>query len=111
MAGWDVDHAARNLLVEARPDWIRKCLTQFAQIVFEPSGPQIRGDYDEIIRFGREAFEQVLVKCTLRAFRRHEAGEKRWLHFERLEHNPALARAYRLPPRILWHHSITEKYP
>src|SRR5437867_4421600 len=38
---WDVDHSDKNLLLEAWPDWRRKSLTQFPQIVFERDGPQI----------------------------------------------------------------------
>ncbi|MFC1597644.1 HNH endonuclease [Planctomycetota bacterium] len=105
---WDVDHMAKNLLLEARPDWSAKSLAQYPQIVFEPSGPQIRGDYEEMLHFGRESFEKVLVKTMLRAFRHHEAGEKRWLHLERVEANPALSRGYRLPPRIFARRSICE---
>lgn len=105
---WDVDHAARNLLLEARPDWSAQSLTQYPQMVFEQSGPQIRGDYLEMLHFGREDSERVFVKSMLRAFRRHEAGEQRWLHAEHIETNPALATGYRFPPRIFFRHSIDE---
>jgi hypothetical protein len=105
---WDVDHAAHNLLLEARPKWPAKSLTQYPQAVFERTGPHIHGDYVEMLHFGREDFERVFVKSMLHAFRRHEAGEKRWLHFEHLETTPALTRGYRLPPRIFCRHTIGE---
>jgi hypothetical protein len=105
---WDVDHAAKNLFLEASPDWSAKSFKLYPQVVFERSGPQIRGDYQEMIRFGKEAFQQVLVKGMLRACRRFNAGQPRWLHRERMPLNPDLAKQYRLPPRIFVRHSITE---
>jgi len=105
---WDVDHIARNLLLEARPDWSPSLLMQYPQIVFERSGPQIRCDYEEKLHFGRESFEKVLVRSVLRAFRHYKAGEERWIHFERVEANPALSRGYRLPPRIFTRLPIRE---
>lgn len=105
---WDVDHAAGNLFLEASPDWSAKSFKLYPQVVFERNGPQIRGDYQEMIRFGNEAFQQVLVKGMLRACGRFKAGLPRWLHRERMPLNPDLARQYRLPPRIFVRHSITE---
>ena len=103
---WDVDHGVKNLLLEAKPDWSVNSLVQYPQIVFESRGPQIRGDYEEMLHFGRESFAKVLVKAVLRAFRNHEIGEKRWLHFERIEANSALSGRYRYPPRIFARRSI-----
>ena len=105
---WDVDHSAGHLLLEARPDWSANALTECPQIVFEASGPQIRGDYEEIRRFGSSDFVKVLVKAALRAFQHYEAGEKRWLHLERLDPRPIQMRGYRLPPRVCARRSIGE---
>ena len=105
---WDVDVAADNLLIEGRPEWPTKSFLTYPQIIFEQAGPHIRGDYVEMIQFGREDFERVLTKSALLAYRRHEAGEKRCLHFERIEPNPAPNDGYRLPPRMFWRHSISE---
>lgn len=105
---WDVDHSADHLLLEARPDWTAESLTQYPQIVFESSGPQLHGDYEEVSRFGRDNFERVFVRAMLRAFRRYEAGAKRWLHFERVERNQLIERGYRLPPRLFARTSIQE---
>lgn len=104
---WDVDHSAANLLLEARPDWAAESLALYPQMVFERAGPQLRGDHREMARFGQENFEKVFVKSMLRAFRRHEAGVGRCLHFERVE-NQAIERGYRLPPRIFPRMSVQE---
>ena len=49
---WDVDHTAKYLFLEASVDRQGKSLTPHPQIVFEPHGPQIRGDHEEMLRFG-----------------------------------------------------------
>jgi hypothetical protein len=105
---WDVDHAAANLLLEARPIWPVQSIALYPQMIFERSGAQIRGDQEEMLQFGQEAFERVFVRSMLRAFHQHEAGKPRWLHFERLDANPWLARGYRFPPRIFARYSINE---
>jgi hypothetical protein len=105
---WDVDHSAGNLLLEARPDWSADSLRLYPQVVFEPRGPQIRGDYEEILHFGRESFRRVLIRTMLRAFLHHKAGEKRWLHFERVEPAPEFFLRYRLPPRVFSRRPICE---
>jgi hypothetical protein len=105
---WDVDHAAANLLLEARPIWPRQSIALYPQIIFERSGTQIRGDYEEMLQFGQEAFERVFVRFILRAFHQHKTGKTRWLHFERLDANPWLARGYRFPARVFARHSIND---
>ena len=105
---WDVDHSAKNLLLEGRPDWSANSLMVYPQIIFEPTGPQIRCDYEEMRDFGRESFVKVFVKAMLRAFRHYDAGEKRWLHHERIEANSALSRGHRFPARIFARRSIRE---
>lgn len=77
-------------------------------MIFEPKGPQIRGDYEEILHFGRESFLKVLIKAMLRAFRRHKAGEKRWLHIEKVDAAPEFFQGYRLPPRVFSRKPIRE---
>lgn len=105
---WDVDHAARNLLLEAKPDFDQKSMTLFPQIVFEPRGPQIRGDYEEMRRFGADDFRKVFVKFVLQAFRAHEAGEKRRLILESMGLNTELLQQYRYPPRVFARRPIRE---
>lgn len=105
---WDVDHSDSDMLLEAYPNWAAESLTLYPQIVFDSTGPQLRGDMEEITRFGSRGFEQVIVKSMLRAFRRHEAGLKRWLHFERVEKDQIIERGYRLPPRIFPRMSIDD---
>jgi hypothetical protein len=105
---WDVDHGNRNLLLEARPDWTDRSLTLYPQMVFEQGGPQIRGDHEEMLAFGRGSFQCVLIKSLLRAFRRYKAGQGRWLHLERIQEAATRIGGYRLPPRIFTRRSIQE---
>src|SRR5713226_3464227 len=61
---WDIDHDSENLLIEARPKWNDgelQHLVPYPQIIFEKSGPQIRGDVEEMEAFGREKYIQVLL--------------------------------------------------
>lgn len=107
---WDVDHASRNLLVEAKPAWDNGellHLVTYPQITLERSGPEIRGDALEFERFGREEAPKVLAKAVRRAFQRYCAGEKRVLHFERM-HSDVHSRGYRFAPRVFTRHSIFE---
>jgi len=107
---WDVDHTADNLLIEAKPVWKDGdplSLVAYPQIIFEPGGPQFRGDGEEIERFGREDYLKVLAKAANNAFKRHAAGEKRVLHFESVQSNIE-QRGYRLSPRLFTNHSIFE---
>jgi hypothetical protein len=53
---WDIDHDSNNLLLEARPSWAAdktlNSLVCYPQITFEPHGPDIRGDCNEMTQFG-----------------------------------------------------------
>ena len=104
---WDVDHADGNTLLEARPDFASQSMVLFPQVIFGPSGPQIRGDYQEMCQFGPDRFQRVLVDSMLKAFRADEAGEKR-LHPKRIRPNPDLLGRYRYPPRIFSRRPIHE---
>lgn len=105
---WDVDHSDSDLLLEAYPDWNHELLTLYPQTVFDRSRPHVRGDYDELRNFGPEDFSRVFVKAMLQAYRRYEAGEKRWLHFERVDGEQLVQRGYRLPARIFSRMTIWE---
>jgi hypothetical protein len=105
---WDVDHSSRRLLVEAKPDFNQKSMTLYPQVVFEPRGPHIRGDYEEMCRFGADEFRKVLVKFALEAFRAYEAGEKRRLIMEPMALNSTLLQQYRFPPRLFARRPIRE---
>lgn len=105
---WDVDHDAKNLLLEARPDWSHGNFPLYPQIVFEHNGLQIRGDYDEILEFGLEGFSQLLTKSAVRAFRHFKYGEKGWLNVERVDQRMVIAEGYRYPPRVFTRHSLGE---
>jgi hypothetical protein len=107
---WDVDHAAGNLLIEAKPRWVNGLLDSvryYPQIVFEDSGPTLRADLEDMAALGFESFERVLVRAAKNAFQRHCARVKGALYFERVQ--PTLIeRGYRLPPRVFSSHTITE---
>jgi hypothetical protein len=107
---WDVDHGAHNLLVEARPAWHAdeslNSLVAYPQITFERTGPELRGDAEEMVRFGREDFAKVLFKAARRCFDRYCAGEKA-LHLEHVR-SGVTDDGYRLAPRIFSPHSIFE---
>lgn len=106
---WDVDHAADNLLVEARPVWADdgylQSLVCHPQITFERAGPDVRADWEEAARFGNDAFGRVLFKAARRCFDRYRAGVKRALHLERIRLG-SIYDGHRLPPRIFTTHSI-----
>ena len=108
---WDVDHAARDVLVEAAPVWVGDELDGFRgypQITFEREGPEIRGDADEVGRFGQEAFRRVMVRAARNAYERYNRREKKpALHPERVKSAVALG-CYRFPPRVFARASIAE---
>ncbi len=107
---WDVDHASRDLLIEARPEWREgklESLVSYPQMIFEAAGPQIRGDVTEAEKFGREQFKNVMIRAVHGAFERYNRGKNGALHFERVR-NDLKTRNYRLPPRVFTTHTITE---
>ncbi len=107
---WDVDHSSENLLVEARPFWKDGELARlipYPQLVFEESGPQIRGDAVEMDAFVVDNFKRVLLTAVLGAFQRHSNGQKRSLHMEHVR-TEMIAGRYRLAPRIFTTHTIAE---
>ncbi len=108
---WDVDHGSRNLLVEARPSWAAdetlNSLVCYPQITFEPNGPDVRGDYEEMLKFGRDDFARVLFRAVRHCFGRHRSGERGALHFERVRSDVVHA-GYRLAPRVFAPRSIFE---
>jgi hypothetical protein len=105
---WDVDHTSNNLLVEARPDWTNKSFIQYPQIIFERSGIQLRGDFEEVRHFGHENFALVMSRCARRAFQHAEAGERKWIHLEKIAANENFSEEYRLPPRLFSRHSLAD---
>ncbi len=108
---WDIDHAANNLLVEARPLWAPDQtlygLACYPQITFErDSAPRVRCAADECYEFGQEHFAPVLFKAVSQCFRRHCAGKKS-LHLERI-HSGNVYKGCRLPPRVFARRRIGE---
>ena len=107
---WDVDHADRHLLVEARPAWAEdegmNSLVCYPQITFERRGPQVRGDAEEFERFGREDATRVLFKAVRECFNRWcKTGSG--LHFERIQ-SGVIQDGYRLTPRVFTRHTIAD---
>ncbi len=107
---WDIDHSARELLVEAKPKWEDgelRSLVGYPQMIFEADGPQIRGDADEMRRFGKDEVLNVMIRAVYSAFERYNAGKKRVFHLERVRTDLS-SRGYRLPPRVYSPHSIAK---
>jgi hypothetical protein len=107
---WDIDHSARELLVEARPEWedgeLRR-LFNYPQMIFETAGPQIRGDAEQMERLGKDQILNVMIRAVYSAYQRFMAGEKRVFHSERVRTDLS-SRGYRLPPRVYSRHSFNE---
>lgn len=107
---WDIDHSAENLLVEARPEWEDgelKGLISYPQMIFERSGPQIRGNAEEMERVGSDQVLNVMSRAVYSAFQRYTSGKKRVFHRERVRTDLS-SRGYRLPPRVYSPHSFSE---
>jgi hypothetical protein len=81
-------------------------LVCYPQITFERKGPDVRGDSEESLQFGREDFAKVVIKAVQQCFGRYRAGERGALHFERVR-SGVIHDHYRLAPRIYTPHSIT----
>lgn len=107
---WDIDHSARDLLVEAKPYWEGgklKRLVCHPQMIFEKEGPQIRGDGEEMEQFGKDHVLNVMVRAVKGALERYGTGKKGGLHFERVRTDLS-SRNYRLPPRVYAPRSLEE---
>jgi hypothetical protein len=109
---WDIDQAANNLLVEARPSWAAdgtlSGVVCYPQIIFErPDRSEVRADSEEFFRFGLEHYGRVLFKAARRCFERYCAGERGTLHFERVQ-SGVIYEGCRLAPRVFSRHSIQE---
>lgn len=107
---WEVDTNSGYLLLDAKPEWegveLRRLIC-YPQITFEHAGPELRGDLEEMLRFGRDNFAKVLTAAARQAFQRYTHGKKGALHFERIE-SDITSQGYRHPPRIFTRHSIAE---
>jgi hypothetical protein len=107
---WDIDHSAENLLVEARPRWddgVLQHLIPYPQIIFERTGPQIRGDVEEMESFGLESYTQVLLEGVRRTLDAFKKGKRRGLKYEMVMSNAA-RKGNRYAPRIYAPYSIKE---
>jgi HNH endonuclease len=106
---WDVDESANNLLIEARPIWEPGGLTlmKYPQIHFDPMGPQIRCDVEEMNRFGREKFVSVLVNEVRRVFEDSLRGKRRGFKHEQVQASVP-ERGFRYIPRVYGAHTIEE---
>lgn len=98
---WEVDETSSRLLVEARPDWredgVLNSFTCYPQIVFEQSGPEVRGDFEQFKAFGDDAIN-ALLQAVRDCFHRYQCGED-CITFQRVD-SPGTLSQYRLPPRI-----------
>jgi hypothetical protein len=107
---WDVDHAERHLLVEARPAWaedeMMNSLVCYPQLTFQGKCPELRGDAEEFERFGRHDAARVLFKAARQSFLRWCKTDS-GLHFERIN-SGVIEEGYRLAPRVFFRHPIGE---
>ncbi|HET6422707.1 MAG TPA: HNH endonuclease [Planctomycetaceae bacterium] len=105
---WDIDRSDGNLLIEAHPNVAKATYTVCPQIIFETNQATVRGDYQQMLSFGPEAFLNILMRAAFQAFRRYEAGEKGSIHFERITIDSAIHDGRRYPPRLFTRSTITE---
>jgi hypothetical protein len=94
--------------MEACPDWSARSLRLYPQIIFEANAAHIRADLEDVAQVGQDAAQRILTRATLCAFQQFKAGEKGWIHFERIETNQWINENYRLPPRVFFRHSLAE---
>ena len=107
---WNSEDEANKLLIEARPSWYGPLLAKlvnYPQIVFEPSGPQIRGDVEEMQQFGIEDYRKVLLKAARRAIVEHGNGIGDAIKFDAVQPS-ILERGYRLAPRLFARRTIKQ---
>lgn len=108
---WDIDHAANNQLIEARPEWTDGILSGiyiYPQIVIESGDLHLRCNPREAAEYGQDKFEQTLVEAMFDAFKRHNSGgKKRGLYFEPVELE-LIPKDCRLDPRVFTRHTISE---
>lgn len=105
---WDVDHSANNLLLEAKPDFTGSSMTLFPQMIFEQGGPQLRGDHEELQKFGSDRFQKVFVRFLLEAFHAYKNGKQNRLNPKRIQANETIKNRYRYPPRIFARRRIAD---
>lgn len=96
---WDVDHRAGNVLLEGAPSWAEQSMTVWPQIIVTNKGPEIRGDYEEVLEFGPTYFRQIFVRHMRQAYWRWRSTGK-GLIFRPLRSANDLLEVYRYPPRI-----------
>ena len=100
-----------NQLIEARPIWGKgelQRLFYYPQIIFEPNGMTIRGDGDDIFRFGNEVFRNILYRAVSYAYKRYNYKDKKnGLFFEPIERG-ILDQGYRYDPRVFTRRTIAE---
>lgn len=105
---WEVDRTQGNLLLEARADFTQQSMTVYPQVILSPNGAAFRGDYEDMARIGPENFVRVLIRAAIRAFRHFRAGDDGWVHSERLDDHPGVARGFAYPPRLFSRSSIVD---
>jgi hypothetical protein len=97
---WDVDREDGNLLLEGKRDFKAGSIKLYPQMVVETQGFQIRGDYEEMKRFGLEQYQRVFVENVRGAFATYKAGGRNRLNLYRVHENRSLLGGYRYPPRV-----------
>lgn len=99
---WSVDEADQNLLLEIKSDWANRSFVFLPQLIFDTSGPKIRGEPSEMREAGWETFQRILVKAALNAFRRG------WIQYQKVDPDEVFFEKYRLAPRVFFNHTIQE---
>jgi hypothetical protein len=98
---FDVDHSENELLLDARLPTPSSSPTLYPQIVFEDSGPKIRGDLEELTPLGGDIFARSLLhaaKDRLISDASVSNPNRRRLVQRNLRFCPG---PYRYPPRII----------
>ena len=74
-----------------------RSVQHLSQLIFDGGKKHLRCSIDDLELLGASGVRDRFVYPVLDAFRAHERGEKRRLHFDRV---PYLPEVYRLPPRV-----------
>ena len=99
---WDVDHSRGNLLLEAHPTKALDSFSLWPQLLLDHDGLELRGDEQELIRFGALDYERAFM-ARLRHVLHHTRAKK--LILERIAQVPP---GYRYPPRVFSTRRIEE---
>ena len=97
---WEVDHAERNLLLEAEPDFSSESMSVYPQLIFERDGPRLYCDNERLGSIGRERFERQFLRLVREALYEFQAGKRSRLNPKLIRLHESTCDRYRYPPRV-----------